>query len=96
MSCLLNLCLFAWCPTYIVFCSGFCFVGFRLVYPVLLVSLDCLCFVGFRLVYPVLLVSTDSPCLIAPSIFSNVYSNELKLFLLYIYISLLMSLTFIS
>jgi hypothetical protein len=33
------------------------------------------CFVFLRLVYPMLAVSLDCPFVIAPSVFSNVYSN---------------------
>ena len=40
----------------------------------------CFCFVCFRLVYPMLPVSPDCPFLIVPSVFSNVYFNELNPF----------------
>jgi hypothetical protein len=49
----------------------FSFVFLRLVYPMLLVSLDCFCFVFLRLVYHMLPVSLDCPFLIAHSVFSK-------------------------
>jgi hypothetical protein len=39
------------------------------------------CFVSLRLVYPMLLVSLDSPFLMSPSVFSNVYSQQMILIL---------------
>ena len=35
------------------------------------------CFVFIRIVYPMLSVSLDCPFLIAPSVFSNVFSNNI-------------------
>jgi hypothetical protein len=67
------LCCVLLCPTHIVLCfvvsNTYCFV-FCCVQHIL----RCVLFGFLRLVYPVLPVSLDCPLLLAPLVFSNVYS----------------------
>ena len=62
ISYLRYLCLLAHSGVQHILCCVFCFVSLRLVYPMLLVSLDC-------------------PFLMSPSVFSNVYWQQMTLIL---------------
>jgi hypothetical protein len=69
MSYLRYLCLFAYSGFQHILCCVFVFLVF------VLCTLFSSCVPCFRLVYPMLPVSVDCPFVIAPSVFSNIYSH---------------------